>query len=88
MENDGDVSALVKKSAESTVQDVKSTGSDVHLNYELYAVIVHLGKSVHSGHYVVYIRKEGKWILFNDSRVFETVDPALGKGYIYLYRGV
>lgn len=34
--------------------------------YTLKAVIVHLGKSVHSGHYVVYIKKDGKWTLFND----------------------
>lgn len=38
-------------------------------NYRLKAVIVHLGKSVHSGHYVVYIKKDGHWTLFNDEKV-------------------
>jgi ubiquitin carboxyl-terminal hydrolase 5/13 len=53
--------------------------------YALKAVIVHLGKSVHHGHYVVYIKKAGKWVLFNDDRVTIPEEPVLGKGYIYLY---
>jgi uncharacterized UBP type Zn finger protein len=39
---------------------------EVKSKYSLKAVIVHLGKSVHSGHYVSYIKKHNKWILFND----------------------
>ena len=34
--------------------------------YQLKAVVIHLGKSVHSGHYVAYVRKQIGWVLFND----------------------
>ena len=57
------------------------------LNY-IIAAIVHLGVSVHCGHYVSYIKKNGKWILFNDSKVAETDDPVFGKGYIYVFERV
>lgn len=80
----GDIETL--KASQPGEQKVEH--SKLYTKYELHAVIVHLGKSVHSGHYVVYIRKNGKWILYNDSRVFETEEPAIGKGYIYIYRGV
>jgi ubiquitin carboxyl-terminal hydrolase 5/13 len=59
-----------------------------HANYDLKAVIIHLGKSVHSGHYVAYVRTEQGWVLFNDERVTRSAHPVLGKGYIYLYEGV
>lgn len=42
---------------------------DVHEKYNLKCVIVHLGKSVHQGHYVVYIKKNNEWVLYNDSYV-------------------
>ena len=49
----------------------------VHTKYTLHAVIVHLGKSVHSGHYVCYIKKGKEWVLYNDARVCETPEPVL-----------
>ena len=54
-------------------------------NYKLKAVIVHLGKSVHSGHYVVYIKKNGAWTLFNDEKVVIPEIAFVGKGYLYIY---
>ena len=53
--------------------------------YNLKAVIIHLGKTPHHGHYVAYIKKEGKWVLFNDDKVTIPEEPVLGKGYVYLY---
>ncbi len=41
-------------------------GGAVCPNYRLKAVVIHLGKSVHSGHYVAYVRGEKGWVLFND----------------------
>ena len=55
--------------------------------YQLKAVIIHLGKSVHSGHYVAYVRRGGDWVLFNDEKVTLSPNPVLGKGYIYIYEG-
>lgn len=56
--------------------------------YLLLACIVHLGKSVHCGHYVSYIKKNGEWILFNDSKVAKSAEPALHKGYMYIFRRI
>lgn len=52
------------------------------------AAIVHLGRSVHCGHFVAYIKKNNEWILYNDSKVAQTTEPVLGKGYIYIFRRV
>ncbi len=51
-------------------------------------VVVHLGKNYSSGHYVCYVKKDGKWIYFNDSKVAESTDPAIGKGVLYLLERV
>jgi len=51
-------------------------------------VIVHLGKSVHSGHYVAYIKKDGAWTLFNDEKVTIPEKALIGKGYLYVYEQV
>ncbi|KAL4447002.1 hypothetical protein ABPG74_014974 [Tetrahymena malaccensis] len=55
-------------------------------NFELQAAIVHIGKSVHSGHYVAYVKRNNEWVYYNDAKVAEAEDPALGKGYIYLFK--
>lgn len=68
-------------------QEVIVEGNDSPL-YKLKAVIVHLGKSVHSGHYVVYIKKEDGWALFNDEKVTVPEKAFLGKGYLYVYERV
>lgn len=51
--------------------------------YDLHGFITHLGASVHAGHYVCHLRRDGKWIYFNDAKVAETTDPPVHKGYIY-----
>jgi ubiquitin carboxyl-terminal hydrolase 5/13 len=57
-------------------------------NYSLYGFITHLGSSVHCGHYVCHLRKDGKWVYFNDAKVAETNDPPIGKGYMYFFRKI
>jgi ubiquitin carboxyl-terminal hydrolase 5/13 len=37
--------------------------------YELVGFVSHMGPNSHSGHYVCHIKKEGRWILFNDEKV-------------------
>ena len=56
--------------------------------YKLNSFITHLGTSVHCGHYVCHIRKDGKWIYYNDAKVAETNDPPIGKGYMYFFRKI
>ena len=52
----------------------------------LLGSVVHLGKSVHCGHYVSYVRKNNKWVYYNDNKVAETNDPLIGRGYILIYK--
>lgn len=54
--------------------------------YELVATISHIGSNTHSGHYVCHVKKEGRWIIFNDRKVAISQDPPLGLGYMYLYK--
>lgn len=68
-------------------------------SYVLQSVICHKGNSVHSGHYVTFIRKEidGKsvWVLYNDEKIVKLEESAPNKiediqvnGYIYIYKKI
>ena len=47
---------------------------DIHLKYKLSAIILHVGETTQSGHYIAIIRQNGKWITFNDETVYESCD--------------
>jgi ubiquitin carboxyl-terminal hydrolase 5/13 len=53
--------------------------------YKLFAFIVHLGSSAHSGHYVAYVHKEGRWVQYNDRKVAESKEPPIGDAYMYFF---
>lgn len=63
-----------------------SQHSPLTAEYQLVAFISHMGTSTMSGHYVCHIKKEGKWILFNDRKVAESVAPPKDLAYLYLYK--
>jgi ubiquitin carboxyl-terminal hydrolase 5/13 len=50
------------------------------------AFITHLGTSTMSGHYVAHIKKDGKWVLFNDAKVAEAENPPRDLAYLYIYK--
>uniref|UniRef100_A0AAR2LI73 Ubiquitin carboxyl-terminal hydrolase n=1 Tax=Pygocentrus nattereri TaxID=42514 RepID=A0AAR2LI73_PYGNA len=54
--------------------------------YELFAFISHMGTSTMSGHYVCHIKKEGRWVIYNDHKVCLSERPPKNLGYIYFYR--
>jgi len=54
--------------------------------YSIVGFISHMGKSTGSGHYVCHIKKDGKWVLFNDTKVAHSQVVPLEHGYLYLYR--
>lgn len=61
--------------------------------YVLKAFISHKGPSVHSGHYVAHVKKEGEgWVLFNDEKVVkadeESVRELKALAYLYLFERV
>ncbi|XP_078482963.1 ubiquitin carboxyl-terminal hydrolase 5 [Ciona intestinalis] len=55
-------------------------------NYELFAFISHMGSSTMCGHYVCHIKKDGRWVIFNDEKVAESEQPPKDLGYIYFYK--
>eukprot|EP01116_Phalansterium_solitarium_P022303 TRINITY_DN7315_c0_g1_i1.p1 TRINITY_DN7315_c0_g1~~TRINITY_DN7315_c0_g1_i1.p1 ORF type:complete len:786 (+),score=243.20 TRINITY_DN7315_c0_g1_i1:82-2439(+) len=54
--------------------------------YELLGFIVHLGPSVHSGHYVAFVKRNGQWVQFNDEKVAVSENPPIGKAYMYFFK--
>lgn len=56
--------------------------------YRLEGFISHKGTSAHCGHYVVHLRKDEQWVLFNDNKVVAVPDVAnaIGDAYIYMFR--
>ncbi|KAI8896708.1 hypothetical protein BC833DRAFT_596534 [Globomyces pollinis-pini] len=59
-------------------------------NYKLAAFISHKGTSAQCGHYVAYIRRDDKWVLFNDAKVVEIPDilPHVQDAYVYIYQRI
>jgi hypothetical protein len=59
--------------------------------YELEAVIVHIGATLHSGHYIAYCKSNGNWWCCNDASVCslntaELPERARNYGYVYYYK--
>ncbi|KAJ3212556.1 hypothetical protein HDU82_000495 [Entophlyctis luteolus] len=75
---------------EPTSSDSATAPQSASSKYELVAFISHRGTSAHCGHYVAHVKKEGRWVLFNDNKVAEVPDilKAVGEAYIYFYKSV
>lgn len=44
--------------------------------YSLQGFVSHMGASTAAGHYVAHVRKEGRWVIYNDEKVqSETLKP-------------
>ncbi|OHT04733.1 Clan CA, family C19, ubiquitin hydrolase-like cysteine peptidase [Tritrichomonas foetus] len=57
--------------------------------YEMIAFVQHKGPSALCGHYVANVKRDGKWILYNDAKAAiypDDVPPQFGKGYFYLFQ--
>ncbi|KAL0073545.1 hypothetical protein J3Q64DRAFT_1775672 [Phycomyces blakesleeanus] len=52
-------------------------------DYRVKSFVSHKGTSVHCGHYVAHVRKEGEWVLFNDNKVAIAPNPPIGEAYVY-----
>ncbi|CZT45282.1 related to ubiquitin thiolesterase [Rhynchosporium secalis] len=70
----------------------KDAGSGVlPASFQLHSIVCHKGTSVHSGHYVAFVRKklpgetDPQWILFNDEKVVKATDVEEMKKYAYVY---
>jgi len=54
--------------------------------YTLVGFISHIGKNTGSGHYVAHVKKDGRWVIFDDQKVAASDSPPLDLGYVYMYR--
>ncbi|XP_071945976.1 ubiquitin carboxyl-terminal hydrolase 5-like [Antedon mediterranea] len=54
--------------------------------YKLVAFISHMGTSTSCGHYVCHIKKDGRWVLYNDNKVALSEKLPYDLGYLYLYQ--
>lgn len=69
----------------------KRGSSELPANYKLKAIVCHKGRSIHTGHYVAFIKKkvtsggEEEWTLFNDEKVVRGGEIAEMKKYAYIY---
>ncbi len=43
--------------------------SDGRGEYSLAGFISHMGANTACGHYVAHVRKEGRWVIYNDEKV-------------------
>ncbi|PIO33564.1 hypothetical protein AB205_0099820, partial [Aquarana catesbeiana] len=68
-----------------TNNDEGSRIKDGNGRYELFAFVSHVGTSTMSGHYVCHIKKEGRWVIYNDHKVTSSERPPKDLGYLYFY---
>lgn len=45
-----------------------------------------MGRNTACGHYVCHLKKEGKWVIFNDEKVAVSENPPRDLAYMYLCR--
>jgi len=56
--------------------------------YRLTAFVSHMGSNTSSGHYVCHIRKDGRWIAFDDQKVGASEMLPKDLAYLYFYTRV
>lgn len=54
--------------------------------YELLGFASHLGSNTSCGHYVAHIKKDGRFVLYNDAKVALSQNPPIDLGFLYVYR--
>jgi len=88
---DGAIAAL--QNSETFSLQGTTTASSVPLEdgagkYTLVGLISHIGKNTGSGHYVAHLKKDEKWIIFNDEKVALSGRPPISHAYLYLFQGL
>lgn len=71
-------------SSESSSSAIKFI--DGNPKYELLGFASHLGSNTSCGHYVAHIKKEGRFVLYNDEKVAVSQQPPTDLGFLYIYR--
>jgi ubiquitin carboxyl-terminal hydrolase 5/13 len=87
---DGAVAALESKN-QSQQPSASASGPKVPLEdgegkYTMVGLVSHIGKNTGSGHYVAHLKKDGKWVIFNDEKVAVSSQPPIQHAYMYLFQ--
>lgn len=56
--------------------------------YSIFAIIVHTGRSIRSGHYISFIKRFNKWYFCDDESVSESTEDKIlvDNSYLLFYR--
>lgn len=49
-------------------------------------LISHMGSNLGCGHYVCHLKKQGRWVLYNDEKVAASEHPPKDLAYAYIFR--
>ena len=84
---DSAVAALESTSSGASSLPTSSTPlEDGEGSYNLIGLVSHIGKNTGSGHYVAHLKKDGKWVIFNDEKVALSEHPPIKHAYMYLFQ--
>jgi ubiquitin carboxyl-terminal hydrolase 5/13 len=61
---------------------------DGNETYRLFAFISHMGSSTFCGHYVCHIKKDDKWVIYNDNKVAISENPPKELAYMYIFKRI
>lgn len=93
-DDDGELPSDNSDGTATDLVDILESSNDGNGKYKVVGIICHKGTSTHSGHYVVFIKKnvngEERWVLFNDEKVVLADDKSLKEieksSYLYVYQ--
>lgn len=85
---DGAIARLQMKDEAVDTDSEPSSLEDGDGKYVLVGLVSHIGKNTGSGHYVAHLKKEGKWVIFNDEKVALSENPPTPHAYLYLFQRV
>lgn len=88
---DSAIASLQLKNTTSSSATASSVSKEPPLqdgdgNYVLTGLISHIGKHTGSGHYVCHLKKDGKWVIFNDEKVAFSESPPIQHAFVYLFK--
>uniref|UniRef100_A0A7S1KP08 Ubiquitin carboxyl-terminal hydrolase n=1 Tax=Percolomonas cosmopolitus TaxID=63605 RepID=A0A7S1KP08_9EUKA len=71
---------------EAKIEKPPTTYCDGNEQYELFAMVSHIGTHTSCGHYVAHIKIDGQWVIFNDRKVAKSESPPFDLAYMYFYK--
>ncbi|KAL5604310.1 hypothetical protein BROUX41_002283 [Berkeleyomyces rouxiae] len=79
-----------QQGGEQAAKGASVAGSaEVPAKFQLQSLVCHKGTSIHTGHYVAFVRKQidgqDTWVLFNDEKVVKAVDVDEMAKFAYVY---